>query len=341
MKSYKNYFYSIIFIFLFFPSLTFSQDSGLFTIVLGEQGGYDQSNLSCYLIGKEGVDKMICCDAGTISVGIEKALQKGNLEFLPLNLASDTTIVGQVILNHISAYLISHPHIDHISGMLVTAPVDNKKNIFLTGRTKNILLKNVFNWEVVANFTDEGKDPIGRYVFKEMKFDKFYTDDRTGFQIRAFPLSHSNDYESSAFLITDGLYYVLYIGDTGADRIENSDNLSKIWNVVAPLVKDASLRGIFIESSFSQGRRDNQLYGHLRPDLIVEELSKLSKLAFGEKKIKEPLKGLKVVITHIKPQLIGVPLSKLRHQIYSELQQKGSYLGCNFIIPVQGEFIQF
>ena len=54
--------------------------------------------------------------------------------------------------------------------------------------------------------------------------------------VEAFPLSHGG-LQSTAFLIKNGDAAVLYLGDTGPDEIEKSQNLHFLWQAVAPAYK--------------------------------------------------------------------------------------------------------
>src|SRR5699024_4859635 len=92
--------------------------------------------------------------------------------------------------------------------------------------------------------------------------------------------SHGNPYKSSAVLVTNSAgNSILYFGDTGADRIEKSDRMESVWTVVAPLLKGGKLKGILIENSYDNTRKENQLFGHLTPNLLNEELQVLAKKA--------------------------------------------------------------
>ena len=53
-------------------------------------------------------------------------------------------------------------------------------------------------------------------------------------ELKAFPLSHSN-LQSTAFLINNKDAYLLYLGDTGPDEIEKSQNLHHLWEALPRL----------------------------------------------------------------------------------------------------------
>jgi len=78
--------------------------------------------------------------------------------------------------------------------------------------------------------------------------------------VKTFPLSHVNPFESNAFLIKYQENYVLYLGDTGPDEIEKSNDLRILWQAVAPLIKEKQLKGIFVEVSFPNEQPDTALF---------------------------------------------------------------------------------
>ena len=89
--------------------------------------------------------------------------------------------------------------------------------------------------------------------------------------------------------------YLLYLGDTGADKVEKSNQLALLWKAVADKVAANSLKAIFIEVSFDNTMPDKALYGHLTPRLLMQEMKVLNKLSNGQ------LQKLPIYITHIKP----------------------------------------
>jgi len=89
-------------------------------VPLGVKGGSDESNLSAYLLAPATSDEYICLDAGTLRSGIDKAVEAGLF-----TLKSD-----QVLKYNIKGYFISHPHLDHLAGLVLNSPDDTAKNIY-------------------------------------------------------------------------------------------------------------------------------------------------------------------------------------------------------------------
>jgi cAMP phosphodiesterase len=100
--------------------------------------------------------------------------------------------------------------------------------------------------------------------------------------VRTFPLNHghndSGSYESVAFFIRDeptGKQF-LFFGDVEPDSLNLHPKTIDVWRAAAPLIPE-TLSAIFIECSYPSGRPVDQLYGHLTPEYLVQELVVLAK----------------------------------------------------------------
>lgn len=308
-----------IVIILVFLSFGLSYGQSFDVVPLGVYGGECEDNLSSYLISEFGKNQFLALDAGTINAGIRKAIEKKSL------FGDEKTVLQQ----DIKGYFISHAHLDHVAGLIINSPADSKKNVYALPSVKKNILDHYFITETWANFTDEGEKPLNKYHFVSLKLKDWHPVDGTSLQIQAFPLSHVNPYESSAILIKSKENYALYFGDTGADRIEKSDDLKNIWQKIAPLIIKKDLKVIMIEVSFPNAQPENLLFGHLTPKLLNEELKKLSLLTG-----KNALKNLNIVITHIKPT--GDNADKIKKELL-----ENNPFQIHFIFPVQGEKLTF
>ena len=256
-------------------------------IPLGVLGGSDESNLSSYMIAPENSDNYICLDAGTIRYGIQQAINK--------NIFSGSSL--SVLRTKIKAYLISHPHLDHVAGLIINSPDDTSKNIYALSFCIDVLKEEYFTWKDWANFANEGDKPtLNKYHYSVLDTNKETAIENTEMFVRPFLLSHSNPYQSTAFLVRYKDSYLLYFGDTGADEIERSNRLELVWNFISPLIKTKKLKAIFIETSFPDEQPVKQLFGHLTPSLLMKEMTKLNSLTGNG-----ALENFPVVITHIKP----------------------------------------
>ena len=289
-------------------------------IPLGVKGGLDESNLSCYLVATAGTHDFIALDAGTLYSGIRKAIAAGSV----------AGPESRVLRQDIKAYFISHPHLDHVAGLLINSPDDSTKTIYGLPSCLSVLRDNYFTWKSWANFGDEGEKPqLRKYHYAPMHPGQPTPVSGTAFSATAMPLSHGNPYESTAFIVRSGDSYLLYLGDTGPDSVEHSDKLHLLWMAVAPLIKEGRLKAIFIEVSFPSEVPDKSLFGHLTPRWLMSEIRDLEQLTGPGK-----LRDLPVVITHIKPS--GDQETTIRDELTSENQ-----LGLRLIFPEQGRRMDF
>jgi len=290
-----------------------------FTVLpLGVKGGNDEGNLSCYALAAPGTDEYVCLDAGTIRAGIQKSIELGTLHGDP----------NEIIRTSIKGYLISHAHLDHVEGLVINSTDDAAKPIYGLPFCLDIIKEKYFNWRNWANFANEGDKPtLNKYHYVVLSPEQETPLENTTMTVRAYPLSHGNPYQSTAFLVRHKDAYILYLGDTGADGIEKSDKLHRLWEVAGPLIKSKKLKTIFIEVSFPDEQPDDKLFGHLTPKLFLQEMQALQQTS-GD------LKGFAVVITHRKP--IGDREEKIKQQLLST-----NTLGLNLIFPEQGKILKF
>lgn len=326
--------YPILFAVLFFllagsPSQAPAQGrQAAFQVVpLGVRGGLDESNLSAYMVAPEGSDAYICLDAGTLYAGIRKAVDSGVFR-APDGHAAVT--ISEVLKDYIKAYFISHAHLDHVAGLIINSPDDSPKPVYGLASCLDVLKEKYFTWEAWANFGDAGEKPtLNKYHYSPMAPGQEIAVDHTTLHVEAFPLSHGASYESTAFLVRNGEDYLLYLGDTGADSIEHSDKLHRLWQAISPLVKAGRLRAIFIEVSFPDEQPEKLLFGHLTPRLLMQEMKELGKLC-GE----AALQGLPIVVTHRKPS------GNQEALIQKELDGNDP-LHLSLVYPVQGRLLKF
>ncbi len=312
----KHFFYTLFTFLLYSTSSLFAQN--LEIIPLGVYGGGDESNLSCYLVGVENSNSYIALDAGTIRSGINKAIEKGTF-----HVSFET-----VLQNYIKGYFISHGHLDHLSGLIINSPEDSAKPIYSLPFVTAILKHNYFTNASWANFGNEGESPIlGKYTYKKVEPFHSFAIANTSITAEIFELSHVNPQKSSAILLKNNSDYVLYFGDTGADRIEKTNHLETIWEYIAPLVRNKNLKTILLEVSFPNSQPEHLLFGHLTPKLLQEELSKLAQYAGLEH-----LKDITLIVTHLKPSGNQIELIK------KELMEENP-LQLNYVFPEQGKKI--
>jgi len=293
-----------------------AQKSAFEVVPLGIKGGIDEKNLSAYLLAPANTKDYVCLDAGTVNAGIEKAIENKVFK----------VSTSEVLRKYIKGYLISHAHLDHVSGLIINSPADSSKTVYATNKCMEMMENHYFNDQTWANFGDKGVGfPLKKYHFQTLQTGEETPITNTSMTVKAFPLSHVNPFESTAFLVKNNDDYALYLGDTGPDTVEKSENLKSLWTAVAPLVKNKQLKGIFIEVSFPNEQPDQYLFGHLTPKYLMQELHILEDLAG-----KDALKGFKIIVTHLKPPTKNI--TKIKEQLKAQ-----NDLGLKLIYPEQGK----
>jgi len=307
----------LCFFLISFPAFSQKEQKPAFQVVpLGVKGGIDEKNLSAYLIAPVNTNDYICLDAGTVNAGIEKAIENKVFK----------VSTSEVLRKYIKGYLISHAHLDHVSGLIINSPADSSKTVYATSKCMEMMENHYFNDQTWANFGDQGVGfPLKKYHFQTLAIGEETALTNTKMTVKAFPLSHVNPFESTAFLIKNGNDYALYLGDTGPDAVEKSNNLRALWTTVAPLVQNKQLKGIFIEVSFPNEQPDQFLFGHLTPNYLMKELHILAELAG-----KDALQDFKIIITHLKPPFKNI--LKIKEQLKAQ-----NDLGLKIIYPEQGK----
>ncbi|HVU58464.1 MAG TPA: 3',5'-cyclic-nucleotide phosphodiesterase [Puia sp.] len=303
---------------LLFPLSLFAQT---FTVIpLGVKGGLDESNLSSYMIAPKGSSDYVCLDAGTLYTGLQRAVSAGVLH----------ASVGKVLRQQIKGYLISHPHLDHLAGLIINSPDDTVKTIYGMPYTIKVLEEKYFTWAAWANFGDSGETPVlKKYHYATMEAGREIPLTGTTMTVAAYPLSHGEPYQSTAFLVHNGGAYLLYLGDTGADTIEQAGKLAALWQIAGPLIAAGKLKAVFIETSFPNSQPEKTLFGHLTPRLLMVELNRLAGVA-GAK----ALYNFPIVITHRKP-------SGNQEAVIKQELEADNPLHVKLIFPDQGKRYSF
>lgn len=83
---------------------------------------------------------------------------------------------------------------------------------------------------------------------------------------------------SSAFFIRNDAtgHELLIFGDAEPDSVSLSPRNHIVWEDAAPKIANGSLKAIFIECSYADSVRDEDLYGHLCPRHLIAELTFLA-----------------------------------------------------------------
>jgi 3',5'-cyclic-nucleotide phosphodiesterase len=300
-------------------------------ITLGVAGGLDEGNMNFHLLAPLGTSDYICLDAGTLWAGLRFANERGC--FPDIKPREDLTLEGTVMHHHIKAYLITHPYLDHCEGLVIASPNDSRKPIMSLKGVIEDIDEYIFNWRVWPNFAERGVTPVlNQYSYVVLEEGEKRRIPDSSMNVETHPLAHGEHTDSAAFLIESGGAYLLYMGDTGPDEVEKRTSTEDLFKRIAPLIRDNRLQGIFIETSYPDGRPDELLFSHLTPSWVITAFRKLSVMVDAQNP-RQALRGLKVIITHIKPDLSAriTPREVIEKQLHEQ-----NDLGLELIFAEQG-----
>ncbi len=289
-------------------------------VAVGTSGGLHEDDLTAFLLAPAGSRDFVALDAGTLLGGLRRLVQLGRLP--------DAPSAGAFLRERIRAYLVSHPHLDHVAGLALSATDDTPKPVLGLPETLDVLRDHLFNWKLWPNFTDEGAPPrLGVRQLVRLRPGVERPIEGTTLAVEAWPLDHAGA-RSTAFLVRSGGAYALYLGDTGPDPVERGTRLEALFSRVAPLLRTGALRVVLAECSYPDGRPDSKLFGHLTPRWLVASLERLARRAFPAR---PTLAGLLVVVTHVKPALEGPdPRDAIRKALAGKLDAR-------FVVPSPGD----
>ena len=303
-------------------------------IPLGVAGGLIESNLPAYLLAPIGSTDFVCLDAGTLLAGLRVARTRGCFSDIAMPPGSADSIEGRVLRHHLKAYLLTHTYLDHVSGLIMSSPADSAKPIMALEETIEGLQHHVFNWITWPNFGDEGAPaPLAKYQLVALRPGERSTIPGTAMFVEAQPLAHGARTDSTAFLVDANGHYVVYMGDTGPDHLEDRPTTLHLWKRLIPLIRDDRLRAICIESSYTDETPEDQLLSHLTPKWIMRAFRQLAGLVAPQRP-ETALTGLAVVITHIKPHLDAG--EETRNAVTRQLREQND-LGLHLVFAEQGE----
>ncbi|CDO93785.1 unnamed protein product [Kluyveromyces dobzhanskii CBS 2104] len=247
------------------------------------------------------------------------------------------------IFSEIKDYFITHPHLDHMVGLVLNSPViysklGSYKKVYGTEYTIQMIKAHIFNDSIWPDLTVDKAirlEPLKPKVSKKV-------DSIAGIDCTPFELHHGNtarDKESvmsTAYLFhdhkTDG--QILICGDTESDLISQSTAMHDIWKHLAENVPIDNLKAIVLECSNTDEVDNSELYGHMSPKHIIWELKRLIELYDVE-----PEKfSLHIILTHIKDSDSEEdPKITVLKQVTKRCKQSGlDKYGISFSIAIQG-----
>ncbi|KAI0637252.1 cAMP phosphodiesterases class-II-domain-containing protein [Trametes polyzona] len=256
-------------------------------------GGPYEDNLSSYLLkmsGSRWQDGIVALEAGSGLGALNRLLAAHPDVFMPRGPEEDDNDDSPVaiptaadVYAWIQCYLITHPHLDHINGLVLSAGSTKGPPKTVRGTRETLeVIADVFSGKVWPALASWVLKPNAAYILSPLTLDEYVslTDD---IDVRTFPLSHgappgSPLYASSAFALrhVPTARELLFLGDVEPDSVSAHPQNAELWRAAAPKIPHA-LAGIFIECSWPAGRAESVLYGHLSPPHLVDELTVLAR----------------------------------------------------------------
>ncbi|KAK7043747.1 3',5'-cyclic-nucleotide phosphodiesterase pde1 [Paramarasmius palmivorus] len=320
-------------------------------VVIGSGGGPDEQFLSSYLLKparKSWEDGIIALEAGSGPGALKRLLHKNP------NLFGDEPRSAAEIFSSIQCYLITHAHLDHINGLIISAGT-----VTLKGPRKRVYgvkkaledLETVFSdriWPNLASWKEEDEDY--KLLYSAVSPNETYQAIFPDVSVQTVVINHgsnqSGTYESAAFFVRDDIskQEFIFFGDVEPDSLAAVPRTINVWRLAAPRIGH-TLSTIFIECSWPSGRPDDCLFGHLNPEHLTNELTALatevyyhrnsqqttSKSVKPQKKrqkrnpptlgeLRGVLDGVRVYIIHCKDQL-DEPLDRpMREVIWEQVK---------------------
>ncbi|RLV86447.1 3'5'-cyclic-nucleotide phosphodiesterase [Meyerozyma sp. JA9] len=339
------------------------------------------------IISQQRFDDIVCVDAGSglnmLGHIIHHEIANGTPYQTGLNLYNDSLPVEKYVkpeiitpfsglnaseppLKHafgvfhrVSAYLISHPHLDHIASLAINSPAfsnESSRQVYGASHTVSALQDHVFNGVIWPN--------MPKFNVVKLHGQKYWHPfpvANGNFTVNMFDLSHgrlhkSNNvplkepevdgsdgnldikhYISSAFLITisSSNASLLVFGDFESDAISRLNKNLVIWRHIAPLVVSRQLKGIILECSSSEDSDPDALYGHLMPGHLIAELETLrAECLRVDPSVVSPLSGFHIVVTHVKDMGYADPRRRILHELEQLSHQ--AQLGIQFSVAISG-----
>lgn len=310
---------------------------------LGVLGGDVDTNLSCYLLGVPGESRYpLMIDGGSVVSGILRWKEETG-ELKPGARWSERSRVIKDTLRPVTAFLLTHPHLDHVGGFVQKSTLDfvlameGRPPLEVVGlpETTKAVGDLLFSPPLWVDFT---RLPRDNPAIKLRTLDEGGRFEAGPFSIQVVRLHHT--VACAAFLVSAGPALYAHLGDTGPT--------TAVWDVCRPRLGKGELRAISVEVSFPVEMESlAALSGHLTRNSLLLELNKLTRSVTAPppasgmteaqaralaRRVAPDLRGVKVVATHLKALQYDEIVAELEI-----LRQEGISL----IVPLQGGLCLF
>ncbi|KAG8920579.1 3',5'-cyclic-nucleotide phosphodiesterase pde1 [Tulasnella sp. 417] len=364
-------------------------------VVVGCGGGPTEDNLSAYLVKCHGTrwsEGTLGLEAGSGLGALTRLIGDDPNLFNDNDVHRSKTLLSSPgagpserateVYSSIRSFIITHGHLDHAMSLVVTAGSQGGPTKYIYGLERTIqVLEMLFNgliWPKLAARVGELAPPFFYRYIPVAPAEK-YLQVAPNVSVRAFPISHgTNDqsvdgtYESSAWFLRNdqSSQEFLFFGDVEPDSISRLPRTRAVWKHAARKIGRKQLGTIFLECSWRNGRKNKELYGHLSPPHVLDEMRNLATevvlaareqppppsrfsflwnlLGYGtsqpevtltNRELQGALQGVRLVVIHCKATSETFPEGKsIADVISEEIRElvKGSGLGLEVMAAKQG-----
>jgi cAMP phosphodiesterase len=229
-------------------------------------------------------------------------LQKGAFAGLPFPHASARANALHVVREHVSTYLITHPHLDHVSGFVInTAAFHNTsrpKRLAALPFTVNAIKQHIFNNVIWPNLTDEDGG-VGLVSFQRLAeggnialgegSSRGFIEVCDGLGVKGFKVSHGHCMRGPGHVHRGSIAHVPETpgqpegrsmsfslatqsapGTPGIDGGRRASNMTAVQNDTPAdhCVIDSTAYFIRTESTLTTPKREVLIFGDVEPDSI-------------------------------------------------------------------------
>lgn len=256
-------------------------------IVVGSGGGPDETNISGYLLKPcEAAwnDGIIALEAGS-GLGALRHIMKRDPNIFgerPTD-ANPTSFTPLTVYSNVKCFLLTHAHLDHISSLIMAAGTLGGARKRIYGSTQTLRdLETVFSgrvWPKLATYDEN--NPLLQLVYHALHADGKYKVIFPDISVRFMTVNHgtndSGQYDGACFFIRHDPtnHEFIFFGDVEPDSISIKPKNIAVWRAAAPKIPH-DISTIFIECSYQTGRPEAELWGHLSPVHLVQELVTLA-----------------------------------------------------------------
>ncbi|KAG9019678.1 3',5'-cyclic-nucleotide phosphodiesterase pde1 [Tulasnella sp. 427] len=364
-------------------------------VVVGCGGGPTEDDLSSYLVkcsGKRWSESTLALEAGSGLGALKRLIANDPHLFNDDDVQSSKALLSSPgvgpserateVYSGIRSFIITHGHLDHVMSLVVGAGSQGGPTKYIHGLERTIkVMETLFNghiWPKLAARIGE-LAPAFFYRYRPVSPAEQYLQVAPGISARAFPISHGSSdqcadgtYESSAWFIRNdqSSREFLFFGDVEPDSISLRPRTRNVWKHAARKIRRRHLNTIFLECSWRTGRKEKELYGHLSPPHVLDEMRNLAtelvlatreqpqapsrfsflwnllgyrkqqpQVTLPDKELKGVLEGVRLVVIHCKATSETFPDGmSIADVISGEVRElvKASGLGLEVIAAKQG-----